>query len=197
MKDFFTTKRICRAGIIAALYVALTCSFGAIGYSGFLEIRPAEALCILPLFYAEAIPALFIGCMLGNLISQFGIYDILLGPVATLIAAFATYGIGRLVKNHIAKVAAGGIFPVLVNAFLVPVIIVVLYGDHMGYGSAAIAYWTCFASLVVTQSLWVYALGSPLYYFICKMRKKGVAVFLDGKKILAEKAESSAENNGI
>lgn len=135
--------------------------------------------------------------MLGNLISQFGIYDILLGSVATLIAAFATYGIGRLVKNHIAKVAAGGIFPVLVNAFLVPVIIVVLYGDHMGYGSAAIAYWTCFASLVVTQSLWVYALGSPLYYFICKMRKKGVAVFLDGKKIPAEKAESSAENNGI
>jgi len=44
MKHFFTAKRICRAGIIAALYVALTCAFGAIGYQGFLEIRPAEAL---------------------------------------------------------------------------------------------------------------------------------------------------------
>lgn len=195
MKNLFTTKRICRAGIIAALYVALTCSFGAIGYSGFLEIRPAEALCILPLFYAEAIPALFIGCMLSNLISQFGIYDILLGPLATLIAALATCVVGRLVKNHIAKVAAGGIFPVLVNAFVVPVIIVVLYGDSAGYASAAVAYWMCFASLVVTQSLWVYALGAPLYYFIYRMRKKGVSVFLDGKKVPAEQAERPAEHN--
>ena len=40
MKNFFTTKRLCRAGVIAALYVALTYAFGAIAYSGFLEIRP-------------------------------------------------------------------------------------------------------------------------------------------------------------
>ena len=87
MKHFFTAKRICRAGIIAALYVALTCAFGAIGYQGFLEIRPAEALCILPLFYAEAIPALYVGCMLSNVISLYGVYDIFLGSLATLIAA--------------------------------------------------------------------------------------------------------------
>ena len=43
MKGFFTAKRLCRAGIIAALYVALTYSFGAIASNGFLQIRPAEA----------------------------------------------------------------------------------------------------------------------------------------------------------
>lgn len=53
MKGFFTAKRLCRAGIIAALYVALTYSFGAIAYNGFLQIRPAEALCILPLFLSR------------------------------------------------------------------------------------------------------------------------------------------------
>ncbi|MCI8343257.1 MAG: QueT transporter family protein [Clostridia bacterium] len=182
MKHFFTAKRICRAGIIAALYVALTCAFGAIGYQGFLEIRPAEALCILPLFYAEAIPALYVGCMLSNVISLYGVYDIFLGSLATLIAACLTFAAGKLLRNHAARVAVGGIFPVLVNAFLVPVIIVILYGQSNGYATAAIAYWTYFASMIVTQTLWVYALGIPLYYFVYRMRKKGVSAFLDGKK---------------
>lgn len=189
MKQFFTAKRICRAGIIAALYVAMTCAFGAIGYQGFLEIRPAEALCILPLFYAEAIPALYIGCMLSNVISLYGVYDIFLGSLATLIAALATYFAGKLISNHAAKIAVGGFFPVIVNAFLVPVIIVLLYGQSDGYASATIAYWTYFASMVVTQSLWVYALGTPLYYFVYRMRKKGVSAFLDGKKAAAEPIE--------
>ena len=52
----FPTKQLCRAGIIAALYVALTIPLGsfAFGSIGF-QIRPAEALTILPLFYAEGI----------------------------------------------------------------------------------------------------------------------------------------------
>lgn len=186
MKQFFTAKRICRAGIISALYVAMTCAFGAIGYQGFLEIRPAEALCILPLFYAEAIPALYIGCMLSNVISLYGVYDIFLGSLATLIAAVCTYFVGRILRNHIAKVAVGGFFPVIVNACLVPVIIVVLYGQSDGYATATIAYWMYFASMVVTQSLWVYALGIPLYYFVYRMQKKGVSAFLDGKKVPTE-----------
>ena len=78
-KELFTTKRLCRAGVIAALYVALTYAFGAIAYSGFLEIRPAEALTVLPLFFPEAVPALWIGCMLANLGSPFIMYDVPIG----------------------------------------------------------------------------------------------------------------------
>ena len=51
MNKVLTTRRLCRAGIIAALYVVLTWVFSALAYNGFLQIRPAEALCILPLFY--------------------------------------------------------------------------------------------------------------------------------------------------
>lgn len=196
MKQFFTTKRICRAGIIAALYVALTCSFGAISYSGFLEIRPAEAMCILPLFFPEAIPALYIGCMLSNVISLYGVYDIFLGSLATLIASVLTYLTGRLIKNHAARVLVGGFFPVIVNAIVVPVIIVLLYGDTGGYDSAATAYWMYFASMLVTQSLWVYALGAPLYYFIYKMREKGVSSFLDHPKKTTGETENVQAENG-
>ncbi len=154
MKNFFTTKRLCRAGIIAALYVALTYAFGAIAYQGVLQIRPAEALTILPLFFPEAAPALWIGCMLANLASPFIAFDVPLG----------------------------GLFPVLVNAFVIPVVIVFLCGGDEGYASANIAYWSYFGSLCATEALWVYGLGIPLYIAIYGLRKKGVTAFCDASK---------------
>lgn len=180
---------MCRAGIIAALYVALTYAFGAISYNGILQIRPAEALCILPLFFPEAVPALFVGCILSNLGSPFIIYDVPIGSAATLIAALGTYFIGRLIKNDIARFVVGGLFPVLVNAFVIPVIIVYLCGDLCGYDIASIAYWVNFGSLCATEGLWVYALGGILYFTIAAMRKKGVSVFLDEDEKHNKKSE--------
>ncbi len=181
MKNFFTTKRICRAGVIAALYVALTCAFGMIAYQGILQIRPAEALCILPLLFPEAVPALWIGCMLANLLSGYGVYDILIGGLSTLVAAFLTYGTGRLLKNHVLKLIIGGLFPVIVNAFVIPAVIVLLAGDLCGYETVGIAYWINFGSMCATQSLWIYALGSVLYFSIIALQKKGVSVFVSDR----------------
>jgi len=173
----FTTKRLCRAGVIAALYVALTYAFGAIAFNGILQIRPAEALTILPLFFPEAVPALWIGCMLSNLASPFIMYDVPIGGLATLLAATGTYFMGRAFKNDIVKIVLGGLFPVLVNAVIIPLIIVFLCGDLCGYETVTIAYWVNFGSLCATEGLWVYALGTPLYFAISKLQKKGVAVF--------------------
>lgn len=178
---------MCRAGIIAALYVALTYAFGAISYNGILQIRPAEALCILPLFFVEAVPALFVGCIISNLASPFIIYDVPIGSMATLIAALGTYFAGRLIKKDIVRFIVGGLFPVLVNAFVIPVIIVFLCGDLCGYNIAGIAYWVNFGSLCATEGLWVYALGGILYFTILSMRKRGVTVFLDEEKKPKEK----------
>ena len=178
MKDIFTTKRLCRAGLIAALYVALTYAFGAIAYNGIVQIRPAEALTILPLFYAEAVPALWIGCMLANLMSPFVMYDVPIGGAATLIAAVLTFLAGYLIRNQAARMALGGIFPVLANAFIIPVIIVFLCGDTMGYASTA-AYWINFGSLAATEAVWVYGLGVPMYIAIVNLQKRGVRAFTD------------------
>ena len=185
MKKFFTTKRLCRAGVIAALYVALTYAFGALPYVGILQIRPAEALTILPLFFPEAVPALWIGCMLANLGSPALIYDVPIGGLATLVAALCTYGAGRLIKNDVARLAVGGLFPVLINAFVIPCVII-LGGGLEGFETYSAAYWAYCASLAATQALWVYGLGIPLYYSIYKLRKKGVSVFIDGKPVLKQ-----------
>lgn len=162
---------ICRAGLIAALYVALTMPFGemAFGINGLFQIRPSEALTILPLFYAEAVPGLFVGCMLANLFSQFGAYDIFLGSLATLLAACCTYAVGRLIKNSVFKVLLGGIFPIAFNAFIIPAVILI--------SAPSTPYWFMVGSFALTESVWVYGLGFPLYFGIKELidrRVKGV-----------------------
>jgi uncharacterized membrane protein len=171
MKKKFTTVMLCRAGVIAALYAVLTWAMGDLAFTPLLQIRPAEALTILPLFYIEAIPGLYIGCMLANLISGYGIYDILIGSLATLVAAALTYGAGRLIKNDIVKLIVGGLFPVFVNAFVLPFV-------WMLAGEPLAAYWTDFASLAATEALWVYVIGIPLYFAIKALQKKGVRVLM-------------------
>lgn len=155
---------ICRAGIIAALYVALTLPFGQFAFGPF-QIRPAEALTILPLFYPEAIGGLYVGCILANLISAYGIHDVLLGSLATLLAAAITYVIGRATKNKPLKVALGGFPPVIVNAFIVPAVWLLAGSD--------IAYWLEFGIMCLNEAIWVYALGIPLFVTFDKLIARG------------------------
>ena len=178
MKNVFTAKRLCRAGIIAALYVALTYAFAPLAFGPF-QVRPAEALCILALIFPEAIPALYVGCMLSNLASPYLVYDVFIGSLATLLAGACTFFIGKTVKNIPLKILLGGIFPVLFNAFIIPLIIVFLCGGAKGYSSAATAYFTYAGSLALTEAVWVYALGTPVYLTVSRLREKGYRVLMD------------------
>lgn len=168
MKGLFTTKRLCRAGIIAALYAALTYAFAPLAFGPF-QLRPAEALCILPIFFPEAVPALYVGCMLSNMASPFFLYDVFIGSLATLLAALGTYMVGRFFKKDGFKLGIGGLFPVLFNALIIPVIIVFLCGGTDGYSSAATAYFAYMGSIALTEAVCVYALGTPLYFAMKKI----------------------------
>ncbi|MBQ8405925.1 MAG: QueT transporter family protein [Clostridia bacterium] len=169
MKNNNITKRLCRAGIIAALYVALTYVFAPFAF-GPLQIRPAEALCILALLYPEAIPALWVGCMLSNIASPFFLYDVFIGSLATLLAAFVAYLVGRFIKNIPLKIILGGLPTVLFNAAIIPLIIVFLCGGGEGFPSAWIAYLTYAGSIALTEAVWVYALGAPLFLAVRKLK---------------------------
>ncbi|MCL1900850.1 MAG: QueT transporter family protein [Firmicutes bacterium] len=146
MKNF-NLRRLTLAGAVAGLYAALTWAFGGLAY-GPVQIRPAEALTVLPLLFIETIPGLFVGCMLANIISLYGVYDIILGSLITLIAAILT----KLSK----KIYFGILPPIILNAAFLPFIFM-LGGDE-------ILYWVNFATIFATQSIWVVALGIPLYY---------------------------------
>lgn len=171
MNKLFTTKRLCRAGVISALYVVLTYAFSTFAFGPF-QVRPAEALSILPLFFAEAVPALFIGCMLSNLLSAYTVYDIIFGSLASLLAGLCTYFVGKYFKRDGARIVLGGLFPVIINALVIPLIIVFLCGDTGGYGGVWTAYFTMVAIFLGTQTVWVYGLGTPLYFSVKRIWKK-------------------------
>ena len=93
------TKRInyiTKTAIIAALYAALTLTLYPISY-GPMQFRISEMLCVLPFFLPEAIPGLFIGYILANLLTpNFLIADVVFGSIATLLAAYFTKKCNKL-----------------------------------------------------------------------------------------------------
>lgn len=108
--DSNRTRYLTRAGIIAAIYLALTLIMGDLSY-GPIQIRISEALTLLPLIDSAAIPGVFIGCMLANIFGGYGLIDIVFGSLVTLAAAYLT----SKMPNRILAV----IPPVVLNAFIV------------------------------------------------------------------------------
>ena len=79
-----------QAAAIAAIYVVLTVAFAPISF-GEVQIRFAEALTILPFFTPAAVPGLFVGCLIANILGGAILPDIIFGSLATLIGAVGTY----------------------------------------------------------------------------------------------------------
>ncbi len=86
----FSALLLAQGAAIAALYVVLTLIFAPISF-GEMQVRISEALTILPLFTPAAIPGLFIGCILANLLGGAVIWDVIFGSLATLIGAVGGY----------------------------------------------------------------------------------------------------------
>mgnify|MGYP000799436130 CR=1 FL=1 len=84
------TMFLVQAAAIGAIYVVLTLLFAPLSY-GEVQVRFSEALTILPYFTPAAIPGLFVGCILSNLLGGAIPVDIIFGSIATLIGAFFTY----------------------------------------------------------------------------------------------------------
>lgn len=110
------TLYITQAGVIAAIYVALTFALKPISF-GEIQLRVAEMLVILPVFTPAAVPGLFIGCLLGNLLGGAMLPDVIFGSLATLLGATLTY----ILRNRSLFVAS--IPPIIVNALVVPFIL--------------------------------------------------------------------------
>ena len=115
------TVYLVRAAAIAAVYVVLTFVFAPISF-GEVQVRIAEALTILPLFTPGAVPGLFAGCLLGNILGGAALPDILFGSLATLLGALGT----RMLRER--KPVWGVLPPILSNTIIVPFILRYAYG---------------------------------------------------------------------
>lgn len=147
-------KVLARIGIIACLYIVLSLVSLPVGY---VQLRVSEGLTILPLIIPESAVALGIGCLLTNLITGCAVLDILLGSLITLFSAFLTMFTAKIIKKAVWRVLIGGFFPVILNAFLLPLIWLYCYG------TGEYVYYVQVLLLLASQSLSVYGVGSITY----------------------------------
>lgn len=78
-------------GVIAAAYAALTLVASALNLAyGPVQFRFSEALTVLPFLFPGTWPGVFVGCLVANLLSPYGPLDIVVGSLATLLAALLT-----------------------------------------------------------------------------------------------------------
>lgn len=154
------TKRvtfITQAAMIAAIYVVLTLFVSALNLaSGAIQVRISEALTILPAFTPAAIPGLFIGCLISNLISGCMLWDIVFGSLATLIGALGSY----LLRKWKYAVPVP---PILANTIIIPFVLSYVY--HLPEG---IPYFMLTVGIGEILSCGV--LGIFLYNILCKHR---------------------------
>lgn len=154
------------AGLIAAVYAALTLALAPISFAVY-QVRIAEALTVLPFLTRAAIPGLFVGCLLANVIGGLGWLDIVFGSLITLVAAFVTRLIGRMAiadqPGINAAVWLAPLPPVLLNAFGVSAYLAPLIG---------VSYWFSVQMVGLGQIIACFAIGIPLLLML--RRRQGL-----------------------
>lgn len=152
---------LAEAAVIAAIYAAVSIIFAPIS-SGPVQVRISEALTVLPVFTPAAIPGLFVGCIVANIVTGNGPVDVIFGSLATLIAAFLSY---KMPKRFLVPLP-----PIIINAIVVGII--------LNYVLEA----PLFASMLYVgagQAVACYGLGYPLMIQLEKYKDK---IFLSYKE---------------
>lgn len=158
-KKKFSVRDLAQGAIIAAVYALLTIFLAPIS-SGLIQCRVSEAMSVLPYFTFTAVPGLFIGCFLANLLTGAAIYDVIFGSLATLIAAFITYAMRKTVTKYLAPLPS-----VVVNALVVGWLLTYVY-------QVGVTYWAAVGYVAVGQAIACFALGLPLMSLLERFRGK-------------------------
>jgi len=161
-------RKIAFAGVIAALYAAMTAALPFISY-GPIQFRVAEALCVLPFFFPFSVWGLFVGCIVANFFSPYPL-DMIVGAIASLLAALCTMRIGKMGRSRVLLKVLACLPPIVINAFLIGALItyyMVSEGESDLYVSTFIinAAQVGFGQMVV-----LYAVGFPLLIYLPKTR---------------------------
>ena len=150
-------KELARGAIIAAVYALLTIFLAPIS-SGLIQCRVAEAMSVLPYFTFSAVPGLFIGCVLANLLTGAPAYDVVFGSLATLAAAYITYLIRKRMPKWLAPLPS-----VIVNALVVGALLTYVY-------DVGVSYWVAAGYVAAGQAIACFALGLPLLSLLERYR---------------------------
>ena len=112
-----------QSALIGAIYVVVTMVFAPFGFGG-IQVRISEALTILPFFTPAAIPGLFVGCLIANLLAGAIPADVIFGSLATLVGAVGSYALRR-------RMWLVPLPPIAANTLVVPLVLYYGYGENL------------------------------------------------------------------
>ena len=116
------TRNLVYGALIAAIYVVLTMVFRPISF-GPIQFRISESLCILPYFTPAAIPGVFLGCLISNMLGGAVMMDVVFGSLATLIGAVGSWILRK--NRYLVSVP-----PILSNTLIIPWVLKFAYGSE-------------------------------------------------------------------
>lgn len=170
------TTYLTQGAIIAATYFALCMLITPLAY-GPLQFRLSEALMLLPALTPAAVPGLFVGCLLFNLLNPMalGPIDVIFGSLATLLAAMMTQRMGRFLQPPTSELT-----PKNLKLWLLPLPAVLLNGLIVGgyllfllpnTAVTPIAILGSVLSIAICEAVVIYAVGIPLTVTFLKSKQ--------------------------
>ncbi len=157
-------RNMAEAGMIAALYTVATLALAPLSF-GNLQFRASEALTLLPVFTASAVPGLTIGCIISNAVgiaigaNIAGWLDVIFGSIATLLAAISTRALRNIKFKGVPVLSI--LPPVLFNAIIVGGELAVVYN---------LPFWLCALEVGAGELAVCTILGIPLILAIGKTK---------------------------
>lgn len=127
--EIFSTKNLVRLALVAGLYVAMTLAIPGLSY-GPIQFRFSELLVLLCFYRKDYCVSLTLGCLIANLFSPFGLYDIIFGTLATAVAVFPMY--------HVKNIWVASLLPVVSNGLIVGLELY-LCGEPFWFSAATVA----------------------------------------------------------
>jgi uncharacterized membrane protein len=164
-----SVKHLAFSAAVAAVYAALTMCLAPISY-GALQFRVSEVLCILPFFFPYTSWGLFVGCIIANLLSQYGIADIVFGSLASLLAGLAVAAMGRKNRESWTRCILACLMPVVFNAVIVGAVIAVLSVAEPFSAAGLTMFLLCAAEVGFGELVVLFVLGLPLMRLLPKQR---------------------------
>ncbi|HOQ75779.1 MAG TPA: QueT transporter family protein [Thermoclostridium sp.] len=149
------TRSIVQAAVIAAVYASLTLLIKPFAY-GPIQFRISEALTVLPAVLPASIPGVFVGCVLANFLGGFGIVDIVLGSIATLLAGLSTWLLRK--RTFLLPLP-----PVVFNGLIVGSYVYLLYDRTYPWPLTMLF-------IAISEAIVCYGLGLPLLSLVRKNR---------------------------
>ncbi len=179
------SRYIAQAGVIAALYAAITLIVLVIlqGLAwGPVQFRISEAICVVAALTPAAVPGLTAGCLLANLmniafsgVGALGLFDVVFGSCATLLGALFCWRM----RAHAGACVLGFI---IANAAIVPLYLPILV-QGLGYytipfttisldGFYGAMYVFGLIATGIGEAIVMYVLGEPL---LAGLKRAGLA----------------------